>query len=103
MTWDGCCVGDYSFSLRNELGSAVKDVWCLVVFYDPSGNQLDFRIFAIPDVIPAGLSKRISREADETIASLNSPNHNRRVDSGSRHNPPESRVEFKILDFKIVQ
>ena len=44
--------GEYSFSLTNKLTEPVKDVYCMVVFYDSSGSALDFDLVKYPGVIP---------------------------------------------------
>lgn len=93
--------GRYSFTLRNQLRESVKDVYCLVVFYDHKGNPLDTDILYYRDVIPAGLGKRVNGSVHASVKRLTTP--------PSRDNPylssftPATKVEFRILDFKIKE
>jgi V8-like Glu-specific endopeptidase len=77
--------GEYSFSLRNHLNVSIKDVYCLVIFYDRHGNPIDYDIVHYDGVIPAGLAKRVTSEVDGSVQELT------------------KRVEFRILDFKVVE
>ena len=44
--------GDYSFSLQNRLRVSVKNVYCLIIFYDPSRNPVDIDIVHFDSEIP---------------------------------------------------
>jgi len=63
----------------------VKDIYCFVVFYDHSGNPIDFDVVYYSDVLPAGPAKRVESKVDGSVIKLT------------------SKVEFRILDFKIVE
>jgi len=84
-TYSALNVGNYSFSFRNQLRKEVKNVYCLVVFFDRSDNPIDFDIVRYSDVIPAGLAKRINSRVDGSVQKLT------------------SKVEFRILDFEIME
>jgi len=75
----------YSFSFRNQLREPVKDIHCFVVFYDRSGNPIDFDVVHYSNVIPAGLAKRVTSRVDGSVLKLT------------------SKIELRILDFKIVE
>jgi hypothetical protein len=77
--------GEYSFSLRNHLNVSVKDVYCLVIFYDRHSNPIDYDIVHYDSVIPAGLAKRVTSKVDGSVQKLT------------------KEIEFRILDFKIVE
>ena len=93
--------GGYTITLRNQLREPVRNVYCLVVFYDRDGNPLDVDMLRHRDVIPAGLGKRTSGRVDPSVKRLTTP--------PSRDNQfmfsfaPTTRVEFRVLDFEIVQ
>lgn len=93
--------GDYSFTIRNKLRESVQDVYCLVIFYDRDGRPLDFDLVHYEHVIPAGLGKRIKGSVDASVKRLTTP--------PSKDNPymssltPTTEVEFRILDFKILE
>lgn len=86
--------GSYSFSLRNLLREPVKDVFCLVVFYDHSGDPIDVDVVRYLEVVPAGLAKRVTGRVDGSVQKLTTV-----LGSAS----PFTRVEFRVLDFKIVE
>ncbi len=80
--------GRYSFSLQNQLREDVKNVYCLLVFRDAQGNPLDVDVVRFSGVIPAGLAKRVPSQVHESIGVLTKWKG--------------SAVEFRILDFEIV-
>lgn len=80
--------GGYSFSLRNQLRESVKNVYCLIVFRDAQGNPLEVDLVRFNDVIPAGLARRVTSGVHESIGVLTKWK--------------DSAVEFRILDFAIV-
>jgi len=105
LTWDSNTQsGEYSFSLHNRLREAVKNVYCLVIFYDKTDSPIDFSIVTYSGLIPGGLSKRIKGDVDETTEKLNSPPLGGFHGADPSWHPPRSprlRVEFRILDFQI--
>ncbi len=93
--------GEYTITLRNQLRESVRNVYCLVVFYDRDGNPLDVDMLHHRDVIPAGLGKRTSGSVDPSVKRLTTPpsRDNRYLSSFA----PITKVEFRVLDFEIVQ
>jgi len=89
LTWTYTVIntGKYSFSLRNQLRDNVKNVYCLVVFYDSQGSPIDVDVLEFSGVIPAGLARRVTSEVDESVQKLAS----------------STKVEVRILDFQVVQ
>ena len=85
--------GYYSLSLRNLLRKSVKNVYMLIVFYDPQDNPLDVNIIRYSGLIPAGLAKRVSGKTDGSVQKVTTP---------KRNATPSTRVEFRILDFETV-
>ncbi len=85
--------GYYSFSLRNKIRNAVKDVYCYIIFYDEHGRALDVDVVRYSGPIPAGLAKRVSSKVHPSI---------RRITTGDSNYVPKTKVEFRILDFKIA-
>ena len=71
LTWTYTVIntGKYSFSLRNQLRDNVKNVYCLVVFYDSQGSPIDVDVLEFSGVIPAGLARRVTSEVDESVQS----------------------------------
>ena len=86
--------GDYTFSLRNRLRTNVRNVYCFVIFYDPQGDPIEVDVVFLRDPIPAGLAKRVASEVDESVQELTT-----RVKSKT----PYTKVEFRILDFEIIE
>jgi len=85
--------GDYALSLRNKLRDNVRNVYCLVIFYDAHGNPIDVDVVQYRGLIPAGLAKRVTSSVDGSVQELTTP-------AGSAS--PRTKVEFRILDFEIV-
>lgn len=92
--------GDYTLTLRNQLREPVRNVYCLVIFYDRDGNALDVDMLHYSGVILAGLAKRASGSVDASVKRLTTQR--------SRDNQflssftPSTKLEFRILDFEIV-
>jgi hypothetical protein len=94
FVWDGS-IGYYSFSLRNQLGQSVKDVSCLVIFFDRNQRPIDVDRLQFSGVIPAGLAKRLKGNVDESVQRLApSPNW-----EGGEY----GHVEIRILDFRFAE
>ena len=96
LTWTYSAMqnGSYAISLRNQLRENVKNVNCLVVFYDAQGNPIDVDVVQYQGVIPGGLAKRVTSHVDESVQKLTTP---------KMAISPETRVEFRILNFQIVE
>lgn len=101
FTWDQFTQsGDYSFTFKNNLQIDVKNIVCLVVFYDESGAALDVDLVQYPDLLPAGLAKRVTSKVDGSVEKLNT-----RIDATelAQHMPPrepKGRIEFRVLYFQ---
>ncbi|HME42607.1 MAG TPA: S1C family serine protease [Syntrophorhabdales bacterium] len=80
--------GGYSFSLRNQLRENVRNVYCLVVFHGAQGKPIEVDLVRFGGLIPAGLAKRVTSEVHPSIGVLTKWR--------------ESAVEFRILDFELV-
>lgn len=95
LTWEYAAaqIGSYAFSLRNQLRDNVRNVYCLVVFYDSQGGPIDVDIVEYRGVIPAGLAKRVTSKVDGSVQKLTTP-------YGSM--TPKTKIEFRVLDFQIV-
>ncbi|MGQ9569613.1 MAG: S1C family serine protease [Thermodesulfovibrionales bacterium] len=95
LTWEYVYgqMGNYAFSLRNQLSESVKDVYCLVVFYDRSDRPIDVDIVRYSGLVPAGLAKRVTSKVDGSVQKLTTA-------YGS--STPTTKVEFRILDFRII-
>lgn len=84
-------VGDYSFSLINRLGGAVRDVYCVVVFYDVNGTPLDAAAVRYTGVIPPRLTKRLTGRVDPSVEGLNAERRS------LPPYPPRGKIEFRVL------
>lgn len=92
--------GGFTFSLRNRLRDPIKDVLCLVIFYDEKDEPLDIAVAQHRGTIPPGLAKRIVAGVDKSVKRLTTP--------ASKNNEfmsdfvPSTKVEFRVLYFDIV-
>jgi len=94
MSWG--IFGRFSFSIRNRLPNAVKDVWCLVIFHDSEGDPVDFKLVECKDVILPGLAKRVQSRVDSEVWEFIQGKNNYEQE-------PKARVVFRVLDFSVVQ
>ena len=96
LTWEyqHAQSGNYAFSFRNQLRENVKNVYCLVIFYDSQGNPIDVDVVRYGGLIPAGLAKRVTSKVDGSVQKLTTPR-------GQMN--PKTKVEFRILDFKLTE
>lgn len=93
--------GDFTFSLRNTLSESINEINCLLVFYDSYNKPVDIYIVRYSGTIPAGLAKRVEGKVHWSVQDFVNPYHPREGREG--FNPqPENRIEFRILDFRIV-
>lgn len=86
--------GNYSFSIRNRLREPVRNVYCLLVFYDSGHNPIDVDIVHYRGSIPAGLAKRVESKVHSSVQELTTRD-------GSA--TPRTKVELRVLDFEIVE
>ena len=93
-TYEALQSGDYALSLRNQLRESVKNVYCLVVFYDAQGNPIDVDVVRYQGIIPAGLAKRVTSRVDGSVQKLMTAPYTM---------SPRTKIEFRVLDFEIVQ
>jgi hypothetical protein len=105
--WDDNGKG-YTFSLRNEMTSPVRDVYCLVILYDRNKNPIDFNAISYPSVLPPGLAKRLhGDDLDFSVFGLVEAYLPSDPPSGIGRNyraedPAKGQVEFRVLDFRIA-
>ena len=92
--WDYSTLPDFSFSIRNQSRESVKDVYCLVVFYDKQGSPLDVVEVKYAGVIPAGLARRITGSAQRSVRDLTSEKYSKAI---------QTKVEFRILGFSLIE
>ena len=86
--------GEFTISLRNKFREPIKNVLCLIVFYDSNDQPLDVTLIRYNEIIPGGLAERISAETDRSVQKLTTPERSAR---------PKTKVEYRILDFDIAK
>lgn len=86
--------GSYAFSLRNRLRENVRNVYCFVIFYDEQNEPIDVDIVHFQGLIPAGLAKRVKSLVDRSTQKLTTLFPSK---------TPHTKVEFRILDFEIME
>ena len=63
FSWnDNRFMGYYTFSVRNNLDYAIKNIFCLVIFYDENKLPIEVEYVLMEDIIPARLAKRSERQ-----------------------------------------
>ena len=84
----------YSFSIRNNLPRAVRNIDVVVVFYDGTGFPIDTDVVRVRDTILPGLGIRVSSRLDSSV---------RTIMTGSTYGTePRSPIEIRILDFEFT-
>ena len=86
--------GNYAFSLRNQLRENVRNVYCLVIFYDTQDDPIEVDVVYFRNLIPLGLAKRVTSKVDSSVQKLT-------THQGSMTS--HTKVEFRVLDFEIVE
>ena len=86
--------GGYTFSLKNQLRESIKNVYCLVVFYDQNNSPIDVDVIEYKSPIPAGLARRVSGKVDGSV---------QRLTTRDASVTPSTKVEFRILDFQLLE
>ena len=86
-------LGDYSFSLKNNLRETVNNVLCLVIFYDSEDVPIDVDVVHYKETIPGRLAKRVKSEVDGSVQEWT-------TQRGEK--TPHTRVEIRVLDFRIA-
>ena len=66
LLWEGKAT--YTFSLQNEHRFSVKDIHCLVTFYDEFSRQIGLDIVKVPGPIPAKGIKKVTRQSIFDVA-----------------------------------
>lgn len=96
----------YSFSLQNHLRESVRNVHYLVIFNDKYGVPVDVQVLQYRGLIPAGLAKRITQWVSDISVKKFSTRWQPQRNVGGPYEKGfiiKTRVEFRILDFEIVE
>ncbi|MDE0089525.1 MAG: S1C family serine protease [Candidatus Poribacteria bacterium] len=102
INWVGPVGGGYTFSLRNRFRENVRNVNCLIIFYDAEDDPIDTDTIQIPETIYAGTAKRIKRG----VRDLSVKEMSTRIGQSDRYGHKEvleTYVKFRILDYEIVR
>ena len=91
--------GQFSFSLANQSRESVKNVYCLLLFYDTEGIPIDTFVVRYPGVILSGTAKRITGKVDASVEALNCP----RLGLEFPPRKPKGKIDYRILDFEISE
>lgn len=104
--WDGIfpdetlgSEGKFTFSLKNNLDSAIQAPVVLLLFHDNSGEIVDLNVVSYNGVIPPGLAKRVSGTVDPSTKRLTTPIS--KSNEFMYSDKPSGRVEFRTLGFSF--
>jgi V8-like Glu-specific endopeptidase len=96
----------FSFTLQNHFRIPVRNIACLVVFYDVDKQPIETHIVNYKDVISPGLAKRATGNVHQSVQTLTT----RRIAEGVApfvreryEDKPFTPIEFRLLDFQIVE
>lgn len=90
---------EFAFSLTNRLNEPVKNVYCVFVFYDQSGEPVHFVENHFQDVIPSGLARRVSQS---TFTSSGLTQLEQGMEAVKGLDKLTQTLEIRVLDFQIV-
>jgi hypothetical protein len=94
--------GPFSLSLVNLLKEPIKNVYCLLVFYDTEGSPIDVSVVRYSGVIPAGLAKRIVGQVEESVERLNCPQPAFPYEEPPPRRP-KAKIDFRVLNFEMAE
>lgn len=80
VEWQDCCT--VGFSLQNQLDTPIRNLYCLVIFRDSSGEPIDAVEWHRNEIILPGLAKRFDADVKESVHRL------------------EPKIEIRVLDFR---
>jgi hypothetical protein len=90
-------LGIFSISMRNRLKQDVKNIVCLVIFYNKDNQPIDYCLVKYGGVIPAGLAKRAVHnpgiDVGRSIQRMTTPEQGAYV--------PSTKLEFRVLYFDL--
>lgn len=88
LTWsENKYQGFYNFTIRNNLDVSIKNILCLVIFYDKDNLPIDIEYVTFNEIIPSRLAKRTNGG---------------RFQADAVRNITSSYI-IRILDFEIVK
>jgi S1-C subfamily serine protease len=105
--WDGGISGtldnngDFTVSLKNNLETAIQGVALLVLFYNKSGDVVDFTVVTYDGIIPAGLAKRSAGRVDASIKRFTTPIS--RNNQYMYSDEPSTKIEYRVLGFDLEE
>lgn len=89
----------FTFSIRNSLNEPIKDVIILLVFYDEQEQPIDTILTGYKGIISPRLAKRVNSSVEYSIKKLTT----KHVDSSNFDDTPYTKIEFRILNFQIIE
>jgi len=94
---------NYSFSFRNMLREPVTDIVCLVVFYDDQREPVDTSVIVFGETILPGFAKRCTKNHIESSVYGIIRGESKNKKKSDLSEKFASCMEFRVLDFKIVE
>ena len=88
-------------SILNQLQQPVKNVFCIVVFYDDEDTPIDFKTVSVVAMIPAGLATWTDEVRVEDSTARYCSDEYRKL--GLRKSSKQGRVEIRVLSFDLVE
>ncbi len=99
--YDNSCVRDqgFTFSIQNHLSTSVSNIYMLIIFYDKKNSPIEVIPFKFSNSIPDKLAKRVGSSVEYSIKKITTGH--RATSYFTDH--PDTRVEFRILNFEIAK
>jgi len=87
----------FTFSIRNHLRSAVRNIILLVIFHDRNNMPLDVVPIKYLGPIPARLARRVGGSVDYSVKKITTPYKG----ISNFRDKPDTKIEYRILSFEI--
>jgi len=88
FAWANPYQGYYTFSVRNNLREAVRDVVCLIIFYGQDGSPIETETAIVKGPVEGALAKRSDQRGRRAAGEVRDLT---------------AKIEIRVLDFKFAE
>jgi hypothetical protein len=91
--------GEFSLSIMNKLKETIRNPKILVLFYDKTGQPIDYTVLNSNIVLPPGMAKRVTGGVDPSTKHLTTPTSP--TNEFGYDDRPTAKLEFRTLNFEL--
>ena len=89
----------FSFSIRNNTKSSVKDVIVLIIFHDKDNKPVEFTFAKYEGFIPSNLAKQVEGSVGHNVKKLTTKHV---IKNLMFEDQPFTKIEYRVLHFNVV-